>query len=184
MERNIRLEQRCLEIATAAHATINQVRKYTGETYIIHPIAVAETVRSVGGDSIQISAAYLHDTLEDTELTYDQLFKMIDNEFGNDIAVHLLKMVSGLTDISTLKDGTRKLRKAIDRAHTAEQCNRTKTVKLADLIDNWKSIVVYDANFAKVFASEKQALLDEALVGGDQELFNKASQLLVDYRSI
>lgn len=40
------LESRALAFATAAHASIDQRRKYTGESYIVHPIAVAEVVRS------------------------------------------------------------------------------------------------------------------------------------------
>ena len=54
----------------------------SGLPYINHPITVASLIRMVSNDENLISAAYLHDTIEDTETTYDELVR----EFNQDIA--------------------------------------------------------------------------------------------------
>ena len=72
-----------------------QIRK-SGEPYIHHPLEVAKIVaRDIGLDYISIAAAILHDTVEDTEVTLEDL----DETVGSDIS----KIVDGLTKISTLK---------------------------------------------------------------------------------
>jgi (p)ppGpp synthase/HD superfamily hydrolase len=76
------LERRALEFAIAAHASIDQRRKYTGEPYIVHPIAVAALVRSVPHTPEIIAAAYLHDVVEDTPVTIEE----IRAEFGDEVA--------------------------------------------------------------------------------------------------
>ncbi|TYF68814.1 guanosine polyphosphate pyrophosphohydrolase, partial [Enterobacter hormaechei] len=53
--------------AAGAHAGVGQKRKYTGEDYIHHPVAVAEIVRNHGGTDEMVAAAMLHDTIEDTQ---------------------------------------------------------------------------------------------------------------------
>ena len=60
------LISKALKFSTAAHAAVGQKRKYTGEDYIVHPIAVSEIVAAFGGSKEMVAAALLHDTLEDT----------------------------------------------------------------------------------------------------------------------
>ena len=84
------LEQRALKFATEAHA--DQVRRYDGAPYIYHPIAVSEIVRTFGGSKEMIAAALLHDTVEDTPATLDD----VRREFGD--KVH--DLVEWLTDVS------------------------------------------------------------------------------------
>jgi len=80
---------------TAVDAHKDQRRK-SGEAYIFHPIAVAKIVASeIGLDATSIAAALLHDVVEDTEYTLQQLETM----FGETVA----KIVDGLTKISNLK---------------------------------------------------------------------------------
>ena len=62
---------RVLQFATQAHA--GQKRKYTGDDYIVHPVAVAQIVRDFGGSVDQQAAALLHDVVEDTDVTIDQV---------------------------------------------------------------------------------------------------------------
>lgn len=157
------LEQRARDFAASYHA--GQVRKYTGEPYINHPAAVAELVRSVPHTEEMLAAAWLHDTLEDTAATAVQ----IEDEFGFEV----LELVSYLTDVSGPADGNREQRKALDRAHTADGPVAAKTVKLADLIDNSKSILTRDPGFAKVYLAEKRLLL-EVLREGDSTLWEMA----------
>ena len=57
------------ELAIQAH--YGQVRRYTGEPYVNHPIAVADLIASITDDEDMIIAALLHDTVEDTEIGID-----------------------------------------------------------------------------------------------------------------
>lgn len=166
------IEEKALEFATNAHE--GQKRKYTGEPYINHPIAVAAMVRAVGGDENMMAAALLHDTVEGCGIELDEIRDL----FGCDIAY----MVEDLTDVSTAHDGVRRIRKEKDRDHTRTATPRAKTIKLADLIDNSKSILDRDPKFAEVYIAEK-ALLLEVLTEGDRELFYEANTIVNDYCS-
>lgn len=84
------LEEQARRYATQAHAAAGQRRKYTDEPYIVHPAAVAELVRSVTDDEQMIAAAWLHDTVEDTPSTLQD----IESHFGPRVA----KLVDMLTD--------------------------------------------------------------------------------------
>src|SRR5262245_4795187 len=70
---------RAYEIAARAHE--HQYRK-SGEKYINHPLAVARIVADIGLDDTTVAAALLHDAVEDTDVTLDDLEKA----FGNDVA--------------------------------------------------------------------------------------------------
>jgi len=151
--------------ARAAHERIDQRRKYTGEPYIVHPEAVAGLVASVTDDPTMIAAAWLHDVVEDTPVTLDE----IRAEFGADVAT----LVDDLTNVSKKTDGNRKVRKSIDRAHTAGADPKAKTVKLADVIHNLTGIVEQNPGFAHVYVQEKELLLAE-LEDGDPTLLKQA----------
>lgn len=165
------MEQRAKDFATLYHASINHRRKYTGEPYITHPAAVVELVRSVPHTESMICAAWLHDTVEDTPCTLDE----VERVFGFKVA----EMVEMLTDVSKPSDGNRAMRKAIDRDHTAKASTQAKTIKLADLIDNSRSITAHDPSFAKVYLAEK-ALLLEVLREGDATLWEMAHGMLLN----
>jgi guanosine-3',5'-bis(diphosphate) 3'-pyrophosphohydrolase len=89
-------------------------------------------------------------------------------------------LVVELTDVSKPADGSRCVRKALDREHIARSSARAKTVKLADLIDNTVSIVAHDPDFARVYMREKQELMT-VLVDGDPQLYARAMGLIEDY---
>src|SRR3990167_9747432 len=161
------LEQRAKDFAEKAHA--GQTRKYTGEKYTVHTQEVADIVRTVPHTQEMLAAAHLHDTVEDCGIP----LHVIDIEFGAIVA----DMVSCLTDVSKPSDGMRKKRKEIDRMHTATASADAKTVKLADLISNSKSIMQYDPDFAKVYLKEKAALL-KVLGEGDAVLWNIANEFV------
>jgi (p)ppGpp synthase/HD superfamily hydrolase len=162
------MEQHAKDFATRAHAGVNQRRKYTDEPYISHPAAVVELVRSVPHTYAMICAAWLHDTVEDTPVTLAE----VELEFGPVVAM----LVEQLTDVSRPEDGNRAKRKAIDRAHTAKASPEAKTIKLADLIDNTRSIVELDPGFAKIYLVEKVLLL-EVLQEGDAGLWEMARRM-------
>ena len=151
--------------ATRKHAEINHVRKYTGEPYITHPAEVVGILKTVSHTENMLAAAWLHDTVEDTNTTIDE----IGDEFG--LAVR--GYVRGLTDVSKPEDGNRALRKAMDREHLSEQMPCVMTVKLADLISNAKTVTERDPKFAKIYIAEMRLLLG-VLNDGDQTLWKQA----------
>lgn len=155
--------------ATQAHRRIDQRRKYTNQPYEVHLKAVAGLVASVSDDPHCLAAAWLHDTVEDTSATLEE----IEAEFGREVS----EIVSDLTDVSKPGDGNRATRKAIDLAHSAEASIRAKTIKLADLIDNCRDICRHDDRFARVYLSEMAALL-QVLQQGDPVLLVKATKTL------
>ena len=148
-----------IAIAIAEFAHTGQVRKYTGEPYINHPIAVAKMVLHYFPDVSAVCAAILHDVVEDSAITIEDLS---DSRLG--LGQEIVRLVDDLTDISTPEVGNRKARKAMDRAHTANAHPIAKLVKLADLLDNSRSITEHDPKFAKVYLAEKSLLLTEALL--------------------
>ena len=164
------LVQRASEFATSAHKRINHRRKYSKQPYTVHLQAVAGLVASVTDDQEMIAAAWLHDTVEDTPVTLED----IEAKFGPGVA----KLVDALTDISKPGDGNRLIRKEIDRQHTAGAPARAKTVKLADLIDNCTDISRNDPRFARIYLEEMSALL-EVLKEGDSALYQQARELQV-----
>ena len=138
--------------AFAQEAHREQKRKYTGEPYSVHCAEVAELVGTIGGGSPEmVAAAYLHDVVEDTPFSQED----ITREFGQEIST----LVYFLTDKSKPSDGNRAARKAIDREHIAQAPQNAKIIKLADLISNTKSIASHDPDFAKVYLKEKELLL-------------------------
>ena len=90
--RDTKIIQKAYEYAKSKHG--DQLRK-SGEPYIIHPVQVAYTLATLGMDDNTICAALLHDVLEDTETTYEDLEK----EFNSEVAY----MVDGVTKLSKLQ---------------------------------------------------------------------------------
>jgi len=163
------LEERARRYATKAHAEAGQRRKYTDEPYIVHPAAVAELVRSVTDNEVMLTAAWLHDTVEDTATTLND----IESHFGGEVA----KLVAMLTDSAQPQAKNRAMRKAAHFRHTAEACPDAQTIKLADIIDNTRSIIHYDASFARIYLVEKRVQIT-LLKGGNRELWQQASTII------
>jgi len=164
------------KFAHDAHDSINQKRKYTGEPYWVHTDEVARIVATVPHNEDMICAAHLHDVLEDvaphdSNGLYD--YFSIKHTFGDDVA----KLVVELTDVFTKEshgDLNRAQRKELECARVGRISVAAKTIKLADLISNTKSIVAHDPDFAKVYIKEKIAMLPY-LAGGDASLLEIAS---------
>jgi len=154
--------------ATAAHAAVGQKRKYSGDDYIVHPQRVAAIVEKHGGTDEMVAAAWLHDTVEDTDVTLGLITKM----FGDEIA----SIVEGLTDISLPSDGNRATRKSIDRMHSASASTEAQFVKCADIIDNSWDIAENDLSFAKVYKSEVFLLLHAMTKVKHTEIWEQAMQ--------
>ncbi|MEE4284281.1 MAG: HD domain-containing protein [Pseudomonadales bacterium] len=166
------LVQQARDFAFAAHNAIDHRRKYTDEPYTTHLQRVADLVASVTDDACMIAAAYLHDTVEDTDTRIED----IHLHFGEEVAY----LVKHLSDVSRPEDGNRAIRKEIDRQHIACGDARVHTIKLADLIDNSESIQTFDPGFAKVYMHEKRKLLT-VLDDGDVRLLARAQAIVGDW---
>jgi (p)ppGpp synthase/HD superfamily hydrolase len=129
-----------------------QKRKYTGEPYILHCLEVARLVASAGGTPAMIAAALLHDAVEDTAATIEEIGQL----FGFEVA----ELVAWVTDVSKPEDGNRAHRKTLDRDHIAQASAQAKTIKLADIISNTATITEQGTSFARYYLKEKQLLLN------------------------
>jgi (p)ppGpp synthase/HD superfamily hydrolase len=131
---------------------------------------VASLIELHAGDGALAAAGWLHDALEDTKVTEQDIRAAFNSEL-------LVQWVKEVTDVSRPADGNRAARKALDREHLANASLGGKTVKLADLISNTRSIVQHDPDFARVYLAEKEALLP-LLLGGNGALHALATKEL------
>ncbi|MBQ2673043.1 bifunctional (p)ppGpp synthetase/guanosine-3',5'-bis(diphosphate) 3'-pyrophosphohydrolase [Candidatus Saccharibacteria bacterium] len=143
--------KKAVKIATKAHE--GQFRK-TGEPYIVHPLAVKKILEEWGMDEDTIVAGILHDTVEDTELTLDDIKK----EFGESVAF----LVDGVTKLSTARNGMRD----IDTYLPATKDNflrlmialgddiRVLIIKLADRLHNLRTLSALPPDKQKKIAKE------------------------------
>jgi guanosine-3',5'-bis(diphosphate) 3'-pyrophosphohydrolase len=116
----------------AAHKHRGQLRKGTeGVPYISHPVAVAEVIARVGRvtDLTTLLAAILHDTVEDTDTSADELRE----KFGSDVTAVVLEV----TDDKTLP---KEERKRLQVVHAPKSSKRAKIVKLGDKIVNVRDV--------------------------------------------
>jgi len=146
------LERRAMEFAYEAHE--GQDRKYNGMPYIIHPAEVVSILRAVDPHPAMLAAAWLHDVVEDCEITNEA----IREEFGDEVA----DLVDWVTDPEPYRDpsyGNRAKRKEAIRMRLGMAPVDAQNIKVADLMSNTRSIIAYDKGFAKIYLPEKDALL-------------------------
>jgi len=136
-------ESQLLELAHAIDFAIKahegQKRK-SGEPYIIHPIAVADTLIDWGMDIDTVIAGVLHDTVEDTAVTLEE----IENLFGHDVAF----LVDGVTKVSQARAGMRNLESYLPQTKdnlsklliAVGQDVRVIIIKLADRLHNLSTL--------------------------------------------
>ncbi len=118
----------------ALDAHENQKRE-EGVPYIIHPVAVAKILTELKLDSATITTGLLHDTIEDTNVTYETVKK----EFGEEVA----NLVDGVTKISALEDKVSNNSKAENFRKlilATSKDIRVLLVKLADRLHNMRTI--------------------------------------------
>lgn len=126
------LIERAYKLASELHA--NQ-KRLSNEPYIIHPLSVAAILVDLGMDSESIAAGLLHDVVEDTPITLEQIEKM----FGHDIA----NLIDGVTKIGRIPYSTREEQQAenIRKMLIAMADDiRVIIIKLADRLHNMRTM--------------------------------------------
>ena len=141
------LIRKAFDIAVDAHST---QRRKTGEPYIYHPIAVAKIVAyEIGLDAISIASALLHDVVEDTDYTIEDM----EHLFGKTIA----KIVNGLTKISRLnkeQDASIQAENFRKMLLTLHDDVRVILIKIADRLHNMQTMDAMPAHKQLKIASE------------------------------
>ena len=124
--------RKAFEVAVEAH---KEIRRKSGEPYIYHPIAVAQIcAEEIGLGTIGIVCALLHDTVEDTDLTLDD----VKGLFGEKVA----QIIDGLTKISGVIDNTSSIQAENFRKVllTMSEDIRVILIKLADRLHNMRTL--------------------------------------------
>ena len=127
---DVRLIERAYDTAARMHA--GQARR-SGDPYITHPLAVATILAELGMNHETICAALLHDTIEDTDYTLDQLHR----DFGDDITA----LVDGVTKLDKVKYGDAAQAETVRKMVVAMSRDiRVLVIKLADRLHNMRTL--------------------------------------------
>src|SRR5205814_7237043 len=138
--------QRAFAFAEQAHE--GQVRK-SGEPFVEHPLAVATILADLHLDTTTLTAALLHDTVEDTEVGLEQL----EQEFGPEVA----RIVDGLTKLEKIEFRSREQEQAenVRKMMVAMAGDiRVLLIKLADRLHNMRTLDALPDDRQKRTASE------------------------------
>ena len=143
--------KRAVKMASEAHE--GQFRK-TGEPYIIHPMAVKKILEDWGMDEDTVIAGILHDTVEDTSLTLNDIKK----EFGESVAF----LVDGVTKLSTARNGMRDIDSYLPQTKdnflrlliALGDDIRVLIIKLADRLHNLRTLSALPPDKQKKIAKE------------------------------
>ncbi len=119
---------RAIELAKKAHH--GQERRFTGEAYIMHPARVAMQVSLLSYTTeTMIAAAWLHDVLEDTKVTFGDMVMAV----GGPVAGLVKELTFDETNLTKLDY---EQRKQVQNAHVADASYEAKSIKILDRLDN------------------------------------------------
>jgi (p)ppGpp synthase/HD superfamily hydrolase len=168
------------QYADQAHG--KQRRKYSPERYIVHPVRVMEICREYTTDISVLSAALLHDVLEDTDTTRETLGDFLHSILNPTAATRTLQLVDELTDVYIKKDypsWNRRKRKMKEAERIQNTSEDSQTIKYADIIDNCPEITEKDPEFAAKFLRECRLLLTK-MKKGNKDLYMKSVKTVED----
>lgn len=127
------LLDRAIVFAVRAHH--NTERRGKGFPYIVHPMEAVEIVATITPDQELLAAAALHDTIEDTDVTYEQLKQEFGERVANLVHAESDQMEEGKTEEETWQD---RKQAAIDRLAAAS--HDAKIVAMGDKLSNMRAI--------------------------------------------
>lgn len=131
--------------ATQAHS--GQVRKYTNEPYVNHPIRVAEWLANFNASEDVVAAAYCHDVLEDCDVSFEALEMAV----GSRVAGLVLEVTN-----ATYPEGTPRIEKYWGNIGKLLSASAgAQTLKCADIFDNCKDVYELDPSYAARYIAEK-----------------------------
>jgi guanosine-3',5'-bis(diphosphate) 3'-pyrophosphohydrolase len=168
--------QKVREFADTAHG--EQMRKYTPDRYIVHPVRVMEICRLHSSSLAVLCAALLHDVLEDTPVNRTDIYEFLKTLMPEAEAHQAIELVVELTDVYTkakFPKWNRKKRRAAEEERMSQTSPEAQTIKYADIMDNCREIVGHDPDFARVFLRECRNLL-QVMMNGHPELYRQAKQ--------
>jgi len=143
---SVQMVSRAYGVASNAHRT--QTRS-SGESYINHPLAVARIVAEIGLDEVSLAAALLHDAVEDTELSLED----VQAEFGADVAA----IVDGVTKLERIRFDSREAQQAATMRKmlvAMARDLRVLIIKLADRLHNMRTLAAMPAEKQRRIAQE------------------------------
>lgn len=166
--------QRAKELATQAHQ--GQLRD-TGAPYITHPSRVAEKVgQHPNNTPIWVAAAWLHDTIEDTQLPLAQ----IAIQCGEEVSLLVLELTNQYTK-DAYPSWNRRRRKEAECQRLSKISVPAKIIKMYDRLDNLMEIRGLDPSRIKMYAGESLLLANavgNADLGLKEILITNAKELL------
>jgi guanosine-3',5'-bis(diphosphate) 3'-pyrophosphohydrolase len=171
--------EKALLFATEKHK--NQKRKFDGESYVKHCIRVAECVREEllkqgERDDFLVISALLHDTLEDTNTTIDE----ITLEFGKRVATIVVSLTNNKEELDRIGK-TEYLANKINTLDSDELL-----IKLADRMDNISDVSMERYDWSHKYASQTKYVFLEKLdrshiLARHEPLFNKIKERIAAY---
>lgn len=130
---NTDLLDRAIVFAVKAHH--NTERRGKGFPYIVHPMEAVEVVATITPDQELLAAAALHDTIEDTDVTVEQIRAEFGDRVANLVHSESDRLVEGLSEAESWRD---RKQEAIDRLAAAP--HDAKIVALGDKLSNMRAI--------------------------------------------
>jgi len=135
------------EFATKKHE--GQKRKFNGKPYITHPQAVADLVKKFGGNHEMQAAAFLHDTLEDTDTTEEELRQ----EFGDVVTDYVMELTN-----PPISDKSQKGKILVDKMN--KMSAGALFIKLVDRLNNVSDFNTAPPSFVEKYKPETEFILD------------------------
>ena len=167
-------------IAFADKCHGEQMRRYEPDRYIVHPTRVMEICSQYTTELPQLAAAILHDVLEDTPVTVEELEEFLLTVMSKTEAAQTIQLVLELTDVYVKEDyphWNRRKRKDKEAARLGKASAAAQTIKYADIIDNAPEITEKDPDFAQRLLPEYKALLRK-MTNGNVALHERATALI------
>ena len=156
----------------AAHCHSDQTRKFDKKSYITHPAAVASLVDKFGGSPEMVAAAWLHDVVEDCDVSICDLIRL----FGTNVS----GLVWELTNPKNLNK-SKKAEYLLDKMNT--MTSSALTIKLCDRLNNVSDFKTAPQEFVKKYSPETKFILD-GLESGGRPLTTQQNKIIDEIKKV